>query len=97
MSNKLILFFFVFLSIFISPAFASCSYSGSGNWNITETDDCSNTSETIWLNGNLNVYGNLTFDNVTQEASYISLLEIRCWEREGSDFKIDFRNLPLSK
>ncbi|MHA1988978.1 MAG: right-handed parallel beta-helix repeat-containing protein, partial [Promethearchaeota archaeon] len=55
----------LFFTIFIVPAFADCSYSGSGNWNITETDDCTNTSEIIWLNGNLMIYGNLTFDNVT--------------------------------
>jgi len=39
----------------------------------------------------------LTFKNVTQEASGISLLEIRCYEQESGEFKIKFRNIPLSK
>ena len=40
---------------------------------------------------------NLTFKNVKQEASGISLLEFSFWEQESGNFKIKFRNIPLSK
>jgi len=39
----------------------------------------------------------LTFKNVTQEARGISLLEVSFWEQESGNFKIKFRNIPLSK
>ena len=56
------LFVLLFL---VGMGLSACDYSGTGNWVITSSDDCTNTSEIIWLNGNLNVFGNLTFNNVT--------------------------------
>ena len=35
--------------------------------------------------------------NVIQEARGISLLEIEFREQESGDFKVQFRNIPLSK
>jgi PGF-pre-PGF domain-containing protein len=55
-----ILFFFLIAGY----GFATCSYSGTGNWNVTSTDNCTNVS-TLTLNGNLTVYGNLTLNNAT--------------------------------
>jgi len=49
------------------------------------------------LISNISTKGSLIFENVTQEAGYISLLEIRCWEQESGEFKIRFRNITISK
>jgi hypothetical protein len=79
MRNKLVLFaIWIFL---VSSAYAGCSYSGTGDWNITDTDECTNSSETIVVNGNLTVWGNLTLHNVTlsinatDNASFIQTYE----------------------
>lgn len=40
-----------------SPAADSCNYSGSGNWNVLQTDNCYATS-TVYVNGDFNLIGN---------------------------------------
>lgn len=52
-----------------SASYAACGYNSVGNWTINSSNNCSNTSETIVLNGNLFVQGNLTLNNVTLQIN----------------------------
>ncbi|MFO7872011.1 MAG: hypothetical protein R6U26_00005, partial [Candidatus Undinarchaeales archaeon] len=58
--------FVLFLVLLVPGVFATCNYTGTGDWSITSSDPaCSNSSETIIVNGSLIINGTLTFDDVT--------------------------------
>ncbi len=57
---------------------------------------CTFRIQSLLISG-ISTKASLTFKNVTQKANGISLLEVSFWEQESGNFKIKFRNIPLSK
>jgi len=66
MNHKLLIITF-FLIIFsnIPGVVAVCIYPGTGDWVVLSGENCNVNDTQIVLNGNLTVYGNITFKNVT--------------------------------
>ncbi len=57
--------FVLFLVLLVPAVEATCICPSTGDWSIDSGDTCSNTSETIIVNGSLLVNGTLTFNDVT--------------------------------
>ena len=65
--HRLLFVLLLLTLLYPSLAYATCTYPGTGNWDILTSEDCYVNDTSITLNGNLTVFGNLTFDNVTPE------------------------------
>ncbi|WP_457640934.1 CARDB domain-containing protein [Persephonella sp.] len=65
MSRNLFIVTLVFIFLNLPEVMAACTYPSSGNWVIASGEKCNINDVQIFLNGNLTVYGSMTFKNVT--------------------------------